>query len=84
MIQISGNITADGVDADQREKLLEDNRSKDVQEEAQVADFLKWLTLPIKASTISITFVPADYQESSQPPGRCIKRNIDTGNLRLL
>ena len=32
MIQISGNITADGVDADQREKLLEDNRSKDVQE----------------------------------------------------
>ena len=32
MIQISGNITADGGVADQREKLLEDNRSKDVQE----------------------------------------------------
>ena len=36
MIQISGNLTADGVDAGQREKLLEDNRSKDVQETYKV------------------------------------------------
>jgi hypothetical protein len=28
---------------------------------------LKWLTLPILASTIAITCIPEDYQEQVQP-----------------
>jgi hypothetical protein len=35
------------------------------QEECKLSNLLKWLTLPILASTIAITCVPADYQETS-------------------
>ena len=46
LIQISGNLTADGVDADQREKLLEDNRSKDAQETCKPLSFPALMMLP--------------------------------------
>ena len=31
----------------------------------KLSNLLKWLTLPIIASTITITCVPANYQETS-------------------
>ena len=37
---------------------------KTKQEEGEFSDFLKWLILPILASTISMKGVPASYQET--------------------
>jgi len=34
--------------------------TKENQEQCKLPDLLKWLTLPIIASTVAITYVPAD------------------------